>query len=95
MSIFCGLFDDTPKVPIPPRLDQHLPILHCRGGEEGVNLAEMHKDGAMIINWLVKEEGRFAFNGNNSRLHGLLSYNIIKDRIKGREYSKWLAGKTC
>lgn len=55
----------------------------------------MHKDTAMIINWLVKEEGRFAINGNNSRLHGLLSHNIIKGRIKGREYSKWLAGKTC
>lgn len=95
VSIFCTLFDDTPKVPMPPGLDQHLPILHRQGGEEGVNLAEMHKDAAMIINWLVKEEGRFAINGNNSRLHGLLSHNIIKDRIKGREYSKWLAGKTC
>jgi len=95
VSIFWALFDDTPKVPVPSGLDQHLLILHRRGWEEGVNLAEMHKDAAMIINWLVKEEGRFAINGNNSRLHGLLSHNIIKDRIKGREYSKWLAGKTC
>lgn len=53
------------------------------------------KGAAMRINCLVKEEGSSALNGNNGRLHGLLSHNIIKDKIKGREYSKWLAGKTC
>lgn len=65
------------------------------GWEEGGTLARLHKGAAMRINCLVKEEGSSALNGNNGRLHGLLSHNIIKDRIKGREYSKWLAGKTC
>lgn len=73
----------TPANPTPP------------GREEGGNLARLHKGAAMRINCLVKEEGSSALNGNNGRLHGLLSHNIIKDRIKGREYSKWLAGKTC
>lgn len=50
VSIFIALFCDSLKVPMPPGLDQHLPILHLQGGEEDVNLVEMHKDAAMIIN---------------------------------------------
>lgn len=72
---------------MPPRLDQHLPMAGTRPGPR--------EGAAMRINCLVKEEGSSALNGNNGRLHGLLSHNIIKDRIKGREYSEWLAGKTC
>lgn len=79
---------------MPPRLDQHLPIPPCQGGDGAATWPGCTK-AAMRINCLVKEEGSSALNGNNGRLHRLLSHNIIKDRIKGREYSKWLAGKTC